>query len=362
MAYYPGDTITETLPLDTTGQTFTTVYSTDPNGNTWAPTITEPETTIYEFEFVVNSVGTWTWIGTSSIDLEEVTISVDVDTALDTDDDTTISSLSTTTLMQARRDIQDLLGDLVVLSLTADGDTSTAFDSQNLFDSDNAWRGSHIYVVSAASSPNVGRVAVVDSSSHEQGVLSFSPPLPQATTTSDVLDLHNLQGVGWTRTEIVRRINAALVDTFPKTLVPRIESISAAFDRDTGEVVIPEGFTHIHTLQYEYPDDEWNSIPRTNWHAERANQTIYVDGHSRWNANNRSLRIRGFGRHPTISAEYDLIYLNPRWLTLHVASQLAMQRAHTREQRSWAIEWKREADEKRLLMQTALPPNTVRIR
>ena len=370
MAYYANQTISDFIYAPS-GRTFPTNASLNPMLSAFTPVIVANGVDRYLVTFTPIIVGTWLVDVTDNLGVR-YTNTYDVDEVSGAISDSgagapsvvttsTITALASTTVQEVRRNIHAQLDDLVILTLTADGGTGAAIDNQNIFDSTDAFRGSHLYVVSSTNPSNIGRVAVVDGSSATQGSLSFSPPLTAPTATGDVLDLTNKHGDGWSRAEVVQRINLSLAELFPSVLIPRIDELATAYDRGTGYVLIPDGVTHLYGVQF-YRHNQWVDVPAKHWEAKPGEGRIYLYASTTWDANAKNVRMRGFGIHPAVAGDADPIYADPTYLRLDVSSFLAAQRGRRREESQWAVEWRRGADQRRNQIMTALPPNTVRVR
>lgn len=274
---------------------------------------------------------------------------------------TAITTQVTTTVTGVRREIQDMLDDLVVLAATSAGSPTTLADGINLFEGDDGLAGSHLVAVSGTAG-NVGRVVRVEGGTQVIATLGFAPALPFATAIGDGFDLHNLHGAGWTYREILRRINAVLAESFPRVLIERRDAVATVFDRADPYIDVPAGVTHNYKVEFLSLGGDWIEVPPAYRECHTASLEIELRASWRELAHGKSVRLSGYGMHPAVSAETDQIYVNPRWLALEVAARLGAQPSRSREMRAWAAQWTKDAAGMFQNMMTSPKPNTVRFR
>jgi len=376
MAYYVGDTITDTIALlDAAGDPIlgvaaliTIPLAESPSGADFSGTvtITEIDDGDYQAEWIVTEAGTWTIryeypgppvqsFGPSlwDVDAAVVTISTVVPAEI-------ITAQVGTTYRDLRREIQDRLDDLIVLTCTEAGTTTTLVDDVNLYDSSSSMIGSFVLAVSGTTA-NVGKVRRVNDNTNDLANLSFAPELPAATLVGDVFDLCNLNGAGWAPAEILRRVNAVLHESFPRLKVKREDTLVEEFSRDTPFIDIPDNVTHNYKVRYQDSRGEWWDVPHYDRVCHRASLQIELRGASRGRAHGCVIRLYGYGKHPAVSADTDLIYVNPRWLVLEVASRLGAQPSRNQAMRQMAAAWANEASQSMGVLGHS-EPNTERVR
>lgn len=258
--------------------------------------------------------------------------------------------------------IQDLLQDLIVLKATANGGTSTLTDTVNLFDSNAAYTGSHLWFY-AGTAGNLGKLARVDGSTQDLGTLSFTPAVPSSTATSDVVHMHNLYGEGWTRAELVRRVQSAITQSEERFRVARVDTIAGTFDWAAPVIDAPAGVIDVNAI--EFSDftiaNLWHEIPPHLWDALYPEGKVEISGLIAGDIHGQSIRLRGRGAHPAVAADSDAILIDMDWIVYKVAAESAAPR-RDRQLASWAVEWKKTADAREQESKQLAAPNTRRVR
>jgi hypothetical protein len=370
---YVGDTIKDWIePISALGAPIsgiaatlvTNLSSEDPDEASFTVSIAEKTTTgRYSVTFVPTEIGTHWWRTSADTPFQSFAFTIDVDDE-DAESPTTPTAITSqvyTTFTNIRREIQDMLDDLFVLTATEDSTETTITDAINLFEGDDSLVSSHLVAVSGTTL-NVGKLARVDGNTAALATIGFAPAFPAPVAEGDVFDLHNLNGAGWLYREIMRRVNAVLSESFPRVLIARQDTIATAFNRDDPYISVPANVTHNYSVEFLAGNDDWIEVPPHFRICHIASLKIELRGYYREMAHGKSLRLNGYGQHPQVTAESSTIYVNPRWLVLEVAARLGSQPSRNREMRTWAAQWMKEAGGMLQNATTSTMPNTERFR
>ena len=272
-----------------------------------------------------------------------------------------------TTVADIRRSVASQLRDWVGLEAT-----STSAGLSTFTDADNLVGESYSYVssqaiITVAHPDNVGLVRVVRNNDGN-GVLTFARDLPQPIVAGDKADLVNLAGKGFTRQKYDEAIKGVLRDARRDVRIPIQADIPAAFDRDTGVIALPYSFTEVYNVEYAYLDNTYALAPaRTRsafsdgWFAD-GNGNLRLEGRFRSLADGQTIRVYGYGYHPDVYADDDIISIDSEWVVLMAAARLARLRTFDREWSQWAALWTQQADGRRLAMAPAYEPDSRTVR
>lgn len=273
------------------------------------------------------------------------------------------------TLQQIRRAIGIETGDMVVLTATADGDTTTFIDNQNLWMPDNACRGRILYFTDGTAS-NVAQKRVATGSTQSSTRVTWSVALPAATAEDDVAEMWNTRGTGFDPVqEVNTTINNAIRKALDYTWDVDMETVSGAFDADTGYFTIPSGTKAIYAVEYQNSEGFWHEIPyardinRPGWHYERGGTVVWILGPWLTEADNRTIRLRRYTNRTVLSADSDETEISMEYLVAEVKATLleaAFDRAPN--ERFLPQRWQKavnEAQFKRAALGKRLMPNTV---
>lgn len=281
-----------------------------------------------------------------------------------------------TTRLTLQRDIADKLGDLIVLTATAAGSTTTLKDTTNLYEPDNHFKGRTAYVVSGTAA-NVGLIRTVTGSAQGASTVTVTPDLLAVTAIGDVMDLYNERAMGWTVQEIRRAIDRAVIDAYPFWLDAAVVDGTTAFDANVGRQTIPgtggtpttPNLEWLNAVEIKDADGFYHPIPRATrrnnpgYFVNLADASITVGGRWTIDADGQILRYHGHIRPAALTTDASETLIDPEWLVAKAMSDLlhsGIQRDVTRERlyNHWVN--REEFLRKRLI--GSRPPNSERCR
>lgn len=226
----------------------------------------------------------------------------------------------TTTRRQVRQDIGTTLGDMLLLTATANGSTTTFIDALNLPLPNNEYRGCRLYFTS---SPNDNLQATVTASTQSSGTLTFAPAR-SSTVAGNTAELWNWQGNGFQPDHINRFIGQAHREAMQYLPVPAHAEESDAFDGNDPTIDVPATFRAVTGVQWQDDDLNWRSIPRAKgpgkpgYWVERASREIQVMGAARDVMDGRIYRVRGYLMESDLDDDTDTTAVNAEWLRARV--------------------------------------------
>jgi hypothetical protein len=270
------------------------------------------------------------------------------------------------TLRDLRRDISDRLGDLLIITATADGSDSTFTDQSNLIGENYA--GRQLYIADAEDDANVGLTRFVDSFTLTSRTITFSPALPGEIHEGDEAELHNTRGVGWRVEEKHRAINRAIRSS--GAMVPKVVQLTTAFSQTTETITIPSQLKLVNQVEWEDTDGYWRSVTRAagwgrgGWWILPGG-TLSVTGSFAWDMDGYPVRLSGYGDPDELvddaaETEVDAEYVIAQTTVELLKAQLV--RNPTPERERMFVDAREEA---RALRPKAIPrlaPNAIRVR
>jgi hypothetical protein len=271
------------------------------------------------------------------------------------------------TVADLRRSIAMKLRDWVGLTATEDaGGLSTFTDEDNL--TQEAYQLASSQIVVATGHPeNVGQIRRV-TNNNGTGTITLARDLPQPIVEGDSADMVNLAGRGFTVNRYTQEIKNVLRDASREFRIPIEVDIPTAFDDDSPWITLPYGMTEVYAIEYADGYDSWGlgpgrtrSAATSGWFAEGSGR-VRIEGAGRFAADGYTVRAYGYGPHPDVYADDDIVHLDSEWVVLEAAQRLASLRTFDREWSQWAAMWNQQANGRRLAMATAYQPDTVTVR
>jgi len=345
-------------------------YLTTDSGTTASVTIAEIGSGEYTAAFTPTTTGTWTLhvVYDSGGVFKEFSDTYQVQTAVSSGAGVTISITGArmTSRRELRRRIADRLGDLVILEATSASLSDTSFiDALNISGAADNLVGRQFAV---ATGPNAGHVARIVSSTESTNTITFTPHAPSDFGAGDVLEVVNERSRGWTVAEYNRAINAAIDDAWPLAAARFAATITGAFTIESPTIEIPEAMNEIAAVSWQDgSDDTWIDIERTDpfygWTADGTSGLITIRGAPALLADDRPVRLIGYGRHPQLTSDSDETALNPEWLVAECCYRLSVSGADRDGARANTILlYQREAEKYRPRIRTLRTPSTIRVR
>lgn len=236
-----------------------------------------------------------------------------------------------TTLRQLRRDVLRELGDIRILTATADGEEDTFVDATNLTGGVNAYAG-RLVLFTDGTPANLGEQRYVVVSSRTSHSLGFSDPLPAPTAIGDECELIDTKAIGFTFQDVKEAINICLRSLELDGLVAA-DDADLAYAYGTG-LAIPDEF---RSVEYVYRQDTydsvlWHRVPKalkvngSGWWVDRVNRMVYVTGSYGRNHTGQTFRLAGLMSVPTLDGDDDETTVDYEWLIAAVQAKLAKAR------------------------------------
>lgn len=329
MAYVVNEQIATVVYTGSAGETFTRTYS-EINGveTAFTVTFTDIGNGYYRATYTPTQAGSFIWYGESSGGVP-VNFDWDVDAT-----GVTVTALSaagalTVTLAELRRRVARRFGDYTQLTATASGNVgkTTLIDTLNVNTATEDMKGRILLFTSGT---NAGLTARVTGQDDATGTLTFTPAATAQTAPGDTFDVFNKRGKGFTPQEYTAAINDAINDAFPLGLIEVRTDITPAFAYATPEVTVPASMTHVHTVEWGDEEGYWHLVPRAaraneyGWVADPAAGELRILGSPGYSVDGLTLRLTGYGRQETLSAETDTCALNAEYVVARACYHLAL--------------------------------------
>jgi hypothetical protein len=271
------------------------------------------------------------------------------------------------TVAELRRRIASKLKDWIGLVATEDAGANSIFtDEDNLYSEAYQLASSQI-VIATGHADNVGQVRRV-TTNNGLGSITLARDLPMPIVEGDTADLVNISGRGFTVNRYTQEIKAVLSDASREFRIPIEVDIPSTFSDDTPYITLPYGMTEVYAIEYNDGYDSWGlgpgrsrSAATSGWFAEGSGR-VRIEGFARLAADGYGVRAYGYGPHPDVYADDDIVHLDSEWVVLEAAQRLASLRTFDREWSQWAAMWNQQANGRRLAMATAYQPDTVTVR
>lgn len=328
MALVLGETQSESFPIASlaTGQTFTRTASYINNASSvWNPTFSEIGGGVYRYSYVPSVAGLYEWYGVAG-NGDPVVINFDVEaTGVTVVVSAAVSGGLTVTLQELRRRVARRLGDYDQLTSTGNGTTSTIVDTLNVNTATEDMRGRIVVPTNGTNNGLTRRVSnMVDST----GTLTVTPAMTASTATNDTFDVFNKRGKGFTPAMYTAAINDAINDAFPLGLIELRADITPAYDYADPVITVPASFIYVHAVEWEDEGGYWNAVLPSNrtgqygWVADSAAGEIRILGGIGYGIDGLTVRLTGYGRQPTLSAETDTCALNAEYIVARACYHL----------------------------------------
>jgi hypothetical protein len=186
--------------------------------------------------------------------------------------------------------------------------------------------------------------------------------------TGDQADLVNLESRGFQRQTYVRVINQVIGKTYPNYLEPITYTVPDLFLQTTPTFAVPT-MTHISRIEWQDTDGSWievldapyGELGWNGWAWDPGYQVVRIGGQQALWADNKSLRVVGWGRPQLLSDPTDVTGIDPEWLVSTCVALLERSKGDPRMLAVASMD-QNMADVMRIKMSTQLPANTVRIR
>jgi hypothetical protein len=193
-----------------------------------------------------------------------------------------------------RKHIGRVVGDVDVCTATASGSNSTTVlvDALNLAEENNSWVGRLGWFASGTSA-NLSSTVRVTGNTKSTTLVTFTPALPSAVATGDVIEFYNRNDAGPTILDIHDAINR-VIESVSKAALTEVVGSPAVYDGDSPTIAIPATWRRLIGVEWQDDDDQWHEVDPADLHVDRVDRTVRIDHITRWNADTQSVRLRGY--------------------------------------------------------------------
>ena len=230
----------------------------------------------------------------------------------------------TQTRKQLRQAIARRVGDYMALTATANGSTTTFTDIRRLAAAREGLIGRQ-WVGTSGSNDGIARTVT-------SGTTTLTLDTAVTSTLSgDTADLYNKRGTGWLYDEYNAKINDVINAAAGFARLEVTEVIATAFDAATPEVTVPVSLAWVYAIEWEDSDGFWHAIPpgerfgSYGWFADPAAGQVRIQGLPAFDAGDATIRMHGYGRQDTLSADTDSCALNSEYVIAQSAYELAFE-------------------------------------
>jgi hypothetical protein len=267
-----------------------------------------------------------------------------------------------TTRGALRRMIGNTLGDVTVLTATADGTTTRLNDTVRLSGSIEIPLNRGLIFTSGA---NIGIERRVTTSDMSVGYVDFAA-VTAATATGDTAEMYNFRGRGWRIPELHDALNDAMLYASPPYWEPYSVAVAAVFNSTTGLLTIPATIQLVYAIQYQDADTFWHPVPSASsrygqgWTVNLQSGVIDVRGTSI--PNGAAVRLEGFKKPTALTIETSTTNINPQWLVNKACAILCMGGVE-RDSANYNLGqiFDQKAERGKSALHTRLPSGTVRV-
>jgi hypothetical protein len=220
------------------------------------------------------------------------------------------------TRAQLRRRIAERIGDIVYLTATANGTTTTFIDTLRIGTQTDSMLGRDLLFTSGA---NSGLTRRITSFNDGTGTIGWGIAVT-STLANDTAEVYNKRGTGWLKEEYDRAINACIDEASGLGLVELVEVIPGPFDAEVPEVTVPVTLLEVFAVEWQDSDGFWHAIrpsarwDRYGWSADPGAGQIRIQGAPAMLADTANIRLSGYGRQATLAADTDSCSLDVDWM------------------------------------------------
>lgn len=233
------------------------------------------------------------------------------------------------TRRELRRSVGRTVGDLLLVTATAAGNTTTLTDILNLGTADNSLIG-RIGVVTGGTAGNLGRQVRITANTHASGTVTFVPALPQATQTGDQIEFYNERETATGPDTINEAINDAIRDV-RGAYRTKVEGDETAWSYDTtAGVEIPEEWNGISGVTAKDWAGLWRPIPWVDITIDTIGRKVFLANRSQWLADGLEVKLIGTTEPSLLTSDTDSTEIDPEYLRLAVSASILQSTAYRR--------------------------------
>lgn len=270
-----------------------------------------------------------------------------------------------TTRATLRRSIGRLCGDLIVLTATGNGSTTTFVDAERGVIPDDALIGRQAFYASGTAN-NLYTTRRVSDNVESTGTITVATAWSSSSATNDVLELYSSRSISPTPDEIHDKINDCIRAVADENLTI-VDSTDATFDADDPYVELPSTWIGVIGAQWQDSLSEWHDIPKADWQLHKNLGTygkVEIKNTPRWSADAKQIHLVGVTPASTLSSDTSTTAISPDWIIKQAAGELLIQGARAYEDTGGAERrgnlWLQQAAMLRATAQTRPPANFVR--
>lgn len=226
------------------------------------------------------------------------------------------------TLAQLRRSVGQRVGNCLVGQATANGTTTSFFDTVRLV-RDNAWLTSASGVFAGGTPANVGQRVRVVGNAREGGQVTFVPAVSAATQVGDVLELYGDLDASAGVDEIDDAIRRAVRVAANVTLVP-VLGPAFAWSAQSPRVTIPDGWRGVSGVEVSGVDGNWRPLPPADVSVSAHDRSLTLSGISSARADGLAVRLLGWQPPVAPQSDDDMVAVHEGWVEARAASELCM--------------------------------------
>lgn len=239
------------------------------------------------------------------------------------------------TRRQLRRDILKNLGDMRILTATADSMSNVKFiDTINLVGEVGAYKGREV-IFTGGTAANLGLIRYVSGSSSDESAIGFRQSLPAEPIAGDECEMVNTRGIGYRIADVHDAINQSIRQVAGREL-GSLSSVDSDYAYGTA-ITVPAEFVTVEDVQWQDPYDtvRFHALPKASrpngkgWWVDRATRTVQITGRIRhlngwWceDGPTRSVRVWGLAQPAELYDDDDQTDLDPMWLIANTLSLL----------------------------------------
>lgn len=233
-----------------------------------------------------------------------------------------------TSRLALRQEIGRLTGDMLKVTATAIGTTTTFIDAMRLARSDGNMVG-RIGWMASGTSANLGSMIRVTGSDKSSFTVTFADTaLASATAVADTMELWNRNGQGFFPDDVNAELNSALNIVAGQVTTPD-EDETQTFDCTNPYLTIPADWHFFGGAMYQRDTetDVWLEIPNAESHmiVDARNRTVRLKGPIAGKAHDCLVRLYGDIASTSLSTDASTTSCDAEWLTNYVASRLLLQ-------------------------------------
>jgi hypothetical protein len=227
---------------------------------------------------------------------------------------------STTTRLQLFLDVASELGDLITLTATAGGSTTSLVSTTDMLFPDGALNGREVWFASGA---NSGIRRLVTDNDYETGSITFTPAAT-STLTSDVVHLVNSRGTGVTIPEIHNKINQ-LIRRVKAELGTETADTAATFASTSPALSVPTTWDYVLGVEVERDStltNIWTPLLAAAWRAQLADRKVVIKEQYRGLCHNKRVRLIGVVPLATLASDSATTTAPAVWIAKRAAAEL----------------------------------------